>query len=286
MFSLVRLFRVCVKLRYHSLCFKIAHIIVLKKFNKKNYIDVKAYRFIILLNTLEEALESIITRRISDLTKTHDMFSTSQMSERKNRSCETTLKLLIEQIHTMWNMKKDKITTLLSMNVVDAYDYVFRERLLHNLRKKDISNWIIHWTNNFMKNRYISLTLNTSTMTSRLIKIDISYKSFTSSILYLFYNVDLLKVFEKSSRRVAVVNFVDDINLLIYDTFTKQNCRMLKHLHQECETWNRRHEVVFELATYELVHLARNHQRFNMQTEVRIDDIQKTSTSHVRVLDV
>jgi hypothetical protein len=143
------------------------------------------------------------------------------MSDRKSRNCETTLKLFIEQIHTIWNIKKDKITTFLNMNVIDVYDHMFREKLLHNLRKKHISNWIIRWTNSFMKNKHISLTLNISTMISRLIKTNISSKNFIFSIFYFFYNVDLLKIFEKSSWRVAIVNFVNDINFLTYDIFTK-----------------------------------------------------------------
>jgi hypothetical protein len=107
------------------------------------------------------------------------------------------------------------------MNVIDIYDHVFRERLLHNLRKKDISNWIIRWTNNFMKNKHISLTLSIATMISRSIKTNISQNFFIFLIFYLFYNADLLNVFEKSSRRVAVVSFVNDINFLTYDIFTK-----------------------------------------------------------------
>ncbi len=286
MLFLMSLFRVYVELNYHSSCFKIAHIIIFKKFNKKDYFDVKTYKLIILLNTLNKILKSIIARRINSLTKTHDMLFASQMSDRKSRNCETTLKLLIEQIHTVWNMKKDKITTLLSMNVIDVYDHVFRKRLLHNLRKKNISNWIIRWTNNFMKNKHISFSLKIATMTSRSIKTNISQKFFIFSIFYLFYNVDLLKIFEKSSRRVAVVNFVNDINLLTYNIFTKQNCRTLKHLHKECETWNRQHDVVFASIKYELVHLARNHRKFNMQVELRIEEIQKSSAFYVRVLNV
>ncbi len=139
MLSLINLFRACVKLNYHFLCFKIAHIIVFKKLNKKNYY-VKTYKFIILLNTLSKILKSIIIRRINNLTKIHNMFSIFQMSDRKNKSCEIALKLFIEQIHIVWNMKKDKITTFLSMNVIDIYDHVFKDKLLHNLRKKDISN--------------------------------------------------------------------------------------------------------------------------------------------------
>jgi hypothetical protein len=286
MFSLINLFRACVKLNYHSLCFRIAHIIALKKLNRKNYLNFKTYRFIILLNTLNKILKSIITRRINSLTEIHDMLSTFQMSDRKNKSCEIALKLLIKQIHIVWNMKKDKITTFLNMNIIDVYDHVFRDRLLYNLRKKDISDWIIRWTNNFMRDRHISLTLSNATMTSRLIKTNISQKFFIFSILYLFYNVDLLKVFEKSSRRITIVSFVNDINLLIYDISTKQNCRTLKHFHQKCETWNCRHEIVFASIKYELIYLARNHRRFNMQIELRIKAIQKTSAFYVRILSV
>jgi hypothetical protein len=72
------------------------------------------------------------------------------MNDRKNRSCETILNLLTKQIHTIWNMNKDKITTLLSMNVIETYDHVSHEKLLHNLKKKRILTWIIAWTNSFM----------------------------------------------------------------------------------------------------------------------------------------
>ncbi len=92
------------------------------------------------------------------------------MNDRKKKNCEIALKLLIEQIHIVWNMKKDKITTFLSMNVIDVYDHVFRNKLLYNLRKRDISDWIIRWTNSFMKDKHISLTLSNATMIFRLIK--------------------------------------------------------------------------------------------------------------------
>jgi hypothetical protein len=50
---------------------------------------------------LNKILKSIIIRRINSLTKIHDMFFVFQMSDRKNKSCEIALKLLIEQIHTV-----------------------------------------------------------------------------------------------------------------------------------------------------------------------------------------
>jgi hypothetical protein len=136
MTHLMNLFRVCVALNYHSRCFRKIHIIILKKSRKKNYTNVKTYKSIALLNTFHKVLKSMIAQRISDLTKIHDLLFVNQMNERKNRSCETILKLLTKQIHTIWNINKNKITTLLNMNVIEAYDHVSREKLLHNLKKK------------------------------------------------------------------------------------------------------------------------------------------------------
>jgi hypothetical protein len=180
------------------------------------------------LNTFDKALKSIIAQRINDLTKTHDLLSINQMSEQRNRSCETTLELFIEQIHTIWNMSKNKVITLLSMNVVETYDHVSKARLLHNLRKRRILTWIIVWTNNFMQNRRITLAINSDTTTMNNVNVDISQNFFVFLILYLLYNVDFLKLLKRFSRRVAALDFVNDINILTYESSITSNCRILK----------------------------------------------------------
>jgi hypothetical protein len=150
------LFRVCATLNYHWRCFREIHIIILKKSKRKNYTNVKTYKSIALLNILDKILKSVIARRIRDLTKIYDLLFVNQINERKSRNCKTVLKLLTKQIHTIWNMNRDKITILLNINVFETYDHVLRERLLHNLKKRRISTWIVAWTNNFMQNKRIN----------------------------------------------------------------------------------------------------------------------------------
>jgi hypothetical protein len=286
MTHLMSLFRVCVALNYHSRCFREIHIITLKKSKKKNYTDVKTYKSIVLLNTFDKVLKSMIARRISDLTKIHNLLFVNQMNERKNRSCETILKLLTKQIHTIWNMNKNKITTLLNMNVIEAYNHVSRERLLHNLKKRRISTWIIAWTDNFMQNRRISLIVKAKQTIMSNVNVDISQKSSMSLILYLFYNANLLKLLEQSSCKMIVIDFMNDINIFIYDINTINNCRLLKKMHEHCLLWNRRHEIVFASIKYELIHLTRNIAKFDMQTSIKICDVVNQSFNHVRVLSV
>jgi hypothetical protein len=134
------LFRVCIEHDYYLLCFREVNIIILKKSNKNNYTDFKTYKFIVLLNTIDKTFEFIIARKINTFAKIHEMFFATQMKKRRKRICETTLKLFVEQIHMIWNMNKNKMITLLSINVANTYDHISRKRLMHKLRKREISN--------------------------------------------------------------------------------------------------------------------------------------------------
>jgi hypothetical protein len=174
MFTLMSLFKVCAKQNYHSRCFKKTHIIFLKKSNKNNYINFKTYKFIAFFNILDKTLKSIIVKQINNFAKTHKLLFETQISERRKKACETTLKFFTKQIHIVWNMNKNKMTILLNLNVIDAYDHVSKEKLIHNLRKKRISNWIIAWIDNFMQNRCTTLKINEQSTFINQIKIDIS----------------------------------------------------------------------------------------------------------------
>jgi hypothetical protein len=59
------------------------------------------------------------------------------MGGRKNRSIEIALELLIEQIRIIWTSKKH-IATLLSIDILGAFDIVNYIRLLEILKKKGL----------------------------------------------------------------------------------------------------------------------------------------------------
>jgi hypothetical protein len=217
----------------------------------------------------------MIARRINDLTKIYDFLFVNQINKHKNRNCETVLKLLTKQIHTIWNMNKDKIMTLLSINIIKIYNHVSREKFLYNLKKKRISTWIITWTNNFMQDKKINLIVKTKQTIINNVNVDISQKSSILSILYLLYNANLLKFCKQSSRKMIVIDFVNDINIFICDINTINNCQLLKKMQEYCLLWNRRHEIVFASIKYELIHLTKNIAKFDIQTSIKICDVVK-----------
>ncbi len=283
---LTSLFRACVEHDYHSLCFRETNIIILKKSNKNNYTDFKTYRFIALLNTIDKAFEFIIARKINTFAEIHEMLFATQMKKRRRRICETTLKFFTEQIHTIWNMNRNKMIMLLSMNVANAYDYVSRKRFMHNLRKRKISNWIMTWTSSFMKDRHITLIIDDDTTFMSRVNVDISQDSSIFFILYLFYNANILKSLKRSRYRIIVIEFMNDINILIYETSTKNNCTALKKIHVECELWIKRHEARFASIKYELMHLTKYHRRFNMTTIININEVIKKLFISMKMLKI
>ena len=67
------LFNVCVKLGYYPKIFKRANTVVLRKLKKNDYTNLKAYRLIALLNTIEKALKLVVVKKLIDVTKTNHL---------------------------------------------------------------------------------------------------------------------------------------------------------------------------------------------------------------------
>jgi hypothetical protein len=137
-----------------------------------------------------------------------------------------------------------------------------------------------------MQDKKINLIIKAKKTIMNNVNVDISQKSSMSSILYLFYNANLLKLFKQSSRKMIIIDFMNDINILIYNINTINNCELLKKMHEYCLLWNRRHEIIFESIKYELIHLTKNITKFDMQTSIKICDVVKQLFNHVRVLNV
>jgi hypothetical protein len=58
--------------------------------------------------------------------------------------------------------------------------------------------------------------------------------SLLSPILFLFYNVELLEIYNRSRVRIARIGFVDDINILAYSPSIDSNCQQLERIYKRC----------------------------------------------------
>ena len=281
---LTPLFQACAMLGYHPIAFRTAHTVALKKPGKPDYTIAKAYRPIALLNTTGKIFEMIMAGKISYLAESLRLLPDSQMGARRGRSTETALELLTEQIHTVWGQGKDNVATLLSVDVAGAYDTVSHPRLLHNLKKRKIPNWIVQWIHGFLKERSTTLSINARSTDVFQVNTGILQGFPLSPILYLFYNADLLDICSNPNDRTASTGFVDDVNILTYGLSTEANCKTLERIHHSCETWAKRHGSEFAPAKYELIHLVRNPKKFNMSASINIANVNIQPKTDIRVL--
>ena len=68
----------------------------------------------------------------------------------------------------------------------------------------------------------------------RKINAGISQRFLISSILFLFFNASLIKKCEALKIKIEVLDFIDDINILVYNRFTEEICRTLSKAHDVC----------------------------------------------------
>jgi len=125
------------------------------------------------------------------------------------------------------------VTLLLSLNNKSAFDNVIYNKFLHNIKKRKVFESFLEFVKDFLKNKRIIITINNYTTTKRIINVDISQDFFLLSILYLFYNVNLLETFNNIKLRISSTRFVNDINILTYNKSIKRNCKVLNKIYNK-----------------------------------------------------
>jgi hypothetical protein len=249
------LFKICIQLFYHSKTFKKVNTIISKKTKKDDYIISKMYQLIIFLNIKNKIMKSIMNKQIAWLTKTHQLFLDFHIKCRKNKSIESTLKLFTKQMHIIWNKNTNQIVILLSLDVIEAFDTISHERLIHNLRKRRISKWEIDWIINFLQNRTTILTMNRRMIVS----------------------------FEINTK---FLKYVNNVNILIYNKSTNKNCKNLKQVHKFYEKWVTRHEFLFVSIKYELIHFIINSKKFDIIITIKIESNIIQSKIDIQILKI
>jgi len=78
------------------------------------------------------------------------------------------------------------------------------------------------------------LIFNEQTSDIRKINADISQRFLISLILFLFFNASLIEKCEALKIKIEVLDFMNDINILVYDKFTEEICRTLSKIHNIC----------------------------------------------------
>ena len=104
-------------------------------------------------------------------------------------------------------------------------------------------------------------------------------------ILFLFYNVELLKICNLTQVKISNLIFVNNINLLVYELITERNCKQLKAVYDKYLFWIKKYKALFVLKKYILIYFSRK-KRFNMKIFIQLKSIKKNSEKSVHMFKI
>jgi hypothetical protein len=187
------LFQKCIQTGYHPKAWRKAVAVTLRKPNKPDYSNPRAYRLITLLESLGKILEKIIARRLTFLAGSHNLVPDNQFGGRSNSSTADAILSFTNDVHCAWNHKK--VTSALTFNIKGYFDFVNHNRLLCVLRKKKIPLEYVKWVASFLTDREAAMCLDRKRGGMAPVENGIPQGSPISPILATFYTAELLKMF-------------------------------------------------------------------------------------------
>ena len=191
--------------------------------------------------------------------------------------------ILSENIHKAW--KNKEVYTAIFLDVAGAFNNVHHERLIHNLRKRQIPNAIAKWIHSFLKNRTTKLLFNNATTDSLPTPAGIPQGSPLSPLLYMYYNADLLNIPKETSTTTMALGFIDDIIYGASGPSDTGNTRKLKRLLRHSEEWRIRHGVQFETSKYTLIHFTK-HPKRQTKASITINNFKIRPSKEAKYLGV
>jgi retron-type reverse transcriptase len=124
---------------------------------------------------------------------------------------------------------------MLYIDIAKAFDNVSHKRLLDNLRKKGIPDFILYWVTSFLEERTTRIKIIKGELELFLTDTGILQGSPILPILFLFFISELLDTTNNEGLRTSSIGFVDDIHILTYRDSTECNCAVLSRIYRQCE---------------------------------------------------
>jgi hypothetical protein len=226
----------------------------------------------------------LAARRLSDFAEQHRLLPDTQIGNRRNRSTEAVLELLVEQIYTVWS-SKEYIVSVLLLDITGIFDKVNYLRLLDNLQKKQVLLWFIYTVQSFLTDRSTTFVVDSIETPPCRLPAGVLQGLLLLPILFLFYNTLLLEVLNLPEQYILLLGFADNINLLVYRKSTAQNCTVLESVYKQYLAWAGIYRIQFLPSKYLLVYFTCRYN-FDLTMPVQLGEVTVSPKIYIQILRI
>ncbi|OGE48027.1 hypothetical protein PENARI_c033G04144 [Penicillium arizonense] len=253
--TILDIFNACLRIGRNPRHFQTSITVTLRKAGPRDYRLPKAYRPVALLNTLGKVLEAIIATRIAWAVEEYRLLPDTHLGGRKGISVDHAIQLILDRVHTAWGHGQGQKASMLLLDVAGAYDNVSHERFLHNMHQMGLEE-LVPWVQAFLTGRHTRIRLPGHLSDAFPTPTGIPQGSPISPILFLLFNVPLVKNFSLITGygRTEAFGWVDDVCILAVSNSYEENVWLIEKALQRADQWAKRHAARFAPDKFELIH--------------------------------
>jgi len=255
----------CINLGHWPDYFKISTTIVIPKPNKLSYDNPKAFRPIVLLNTLGKLIEKVIAERIQFTVAANDFIHPSQLGGLKFKSTADAGITLTHIVRHGW--VKRKSTSTLAFDISQFFPSLNHHLLVRILDKAGLNPKVSNFFVNYLVRRSTKYSWNDFLSPSFMVDIGVGQGYALSPILSALYLSPLIYILEKRIKNlnlpISILSFIDDgLFIAQNSSFSTSNAQLFCSYNILSNLLNS-FGLIVEHSKTEIFHFSRSHGPFN-----------------------
>ena len=202
----------CINLGHWPKYFKVSTTIIIPKPNKLSYDHLKAFRPIVLLNTLSKLIEKVVAKRLQFIVTSNDFIHPSQLGSLKFKS---TVDASIALTHIVWSgWAKGRSMSSLAFNISQFFPSLNHNLLILILKKAGLDHKVTNFFVNYLIQRSMKYLWNNLPSPMFDVNVGVGQGSALSPILSTLYLLPFLYILENRFKNLKIptfiLSFIDD----------------------------------------------------------------------------
>ncbi|CAD7067500.1 unnamed protein product, partial [Tilletia caries] len=241
----------CLEIGYFPAPFRHAILSVMRKGGNRDPSLARSYRLIALLPVLGKVLEKIVASRVTWMAQERGVVPWTQFGGVPHRSTTDAGVALVHDVHAGWAQSTRLTTSVLTFDIVGAFDNPDPGRLIRLLWKSGFPAPLVRFVAWWLRQRSAQIKLDGVVGDHFAHTSGLPQGSPLSLICFVIYTSPLWDCLPEGVR---LFGYVDDGALEVQGSSIQDNCNALEEAYAAAVTWASDNGLCFDPAKRELIH--------------------------------